>query len=77
MAELEKRHADEVNIAFQMGAEWQRDRMKARIEQLEAALKANEQTIRLALGELSAQDMRNIKSAFKWALLQASERKVE
>ena len=32
-------HADEVQIAFQMGAEWQRDRMKARIEQLTTALR--------------------------------------
>ena len=31
-------HADEVNIAFQMGAEWQRDQSKARIEQVEAEL---------------------------------------
>ena len=35
----EDRHADEVNIAFQMGAEWQRDHMKARIEKLEATLR--------------------------------------
>jgi hypothetical protein len=34
----EDRHANEVSIAFQMGADWQRDRMKARIEKLEAAL---------------------------------------
>lgn len=35
----EDRHADEVSIAFQMGADWQRDRMKARIEKLEAILR--------------------------------------
>ena len=34
-----EQHEDEVNIAFQMGAEWQRDRYKKRIEQLEAALR--------------------------------------
>jgi hypothetical protein len=38
MIEDEDRHADEVNIAFQMGAEWERARTKARIEKLEAAL---------------------------------------
>ena len=38
MTEDEERQADEVNIAFQMGAEWQMKRSKARIEQLEAAL---------------------------------------
>jgi hypothetical protein len=39
MTEDEERHADEVNIAFQMGAEWERKQTKARIEKLEAALK--------------------------------------
>ena len=39
MTEDEERQADEVNIAFQMGAEWQMKRSKARIEQLEAALR--------------------------------------
>ena len=34
----EDRHADEVNIAFQMGAEWQRKQSNARIEKLEVAL---------------------------------------
>jgi hypothetical protein len=32
-------HSDEANIAFQLGAEWQRNRMKARIEQLTTALR--------------------------------------
>lgn len=36
MTKDEDRHADEVQIAFQMGAEWQRDRMRARIKELEA-----------------------------------------
>ena len=36
MTEDEERHADEVNIAFQMGAEWERKQTKARIEKLEA-----------------------------------------
>ena len=39
MTEDEERHADEVNIAFQMGADWERKQTKARIEKLEAALK--------------------------------------
>jgi hypothetical protein len=39
MTEDEERHADEVNIAFQMGAEWERKQSKARIEKLEAALR--------------------------------------
>jgi len=34
-----ERHADEVNIAFQMGAEWERAHTKARIEKLETALR--------------------------------------
>jgi len=38
MTEDEERHADEVQIAFQMGAEWQRDRMRARIKELETEL---------------------------------------
>ena len=38
MNEDEERHADEVNIAFQMGAEWERKQSKVRIEQLEKAL---------------------------------------
>jgi len=37
MTEDEERHADEVNIAFQMGAEWERKQLKAHIEKLEAA----------------------------------------
>ena len=39
MTEDEERHADEVNIAFQMGADWERKQTNARIEKLEAALK--------------------------------------
>ena len=39
MTKDEERHADEVNIAFQMGAEWERAHTKARIETLEAALR--------------------------------------
>ena len=39
MTEDEERHADKVNIAFQMGAEWERKQTKARIEKLEAALR--------------------------------------
>ena len=38
MTEDEERHADEVNIAFQMGAEWERKQSKVRIEKLEAEL---------------------------------------
>jgi hypothetical protein len=38
MTEDEERQADEVNIAFQMGAEWERKQTKARIEKLEVAL---------------------------------------
>lgn len=38
MTEDEERHADEVNIAFMMGIEWERKKSKARIEKLEAAL---------------------------------------
>jgi len=39
MTEDEERHADEVNIAFQMGAEWERKQTKARIKNLETALR--------------------------------------
>ena len=38
MTEDEERHADEVNIAFQMGAEWERKQSKARIEKMETTL---------------------------------------
>ena len=43
MTEDEERHADEVNIAFQMGAEWERKQTKACIEKLEAALREIDQ----------------------------------
>lgn len=39
-----------------------------RIEALETALQADEQTIKLAFGEMTPRDMRMIKAAFKWAL---------
>ena len=40
MTEDEERHADEMNIAFQMVAEWERKQSKARIEKLEAGINA-------------------------------------
>jgi DNA-binding transcriptional regulator YiaG len=39
MTEDEERHADEMNIAFQMVAEWERKQSKARIAKLETALR--------------------------------------
>jgi hypothetical protein len=56
----EDRHADEVNIAFQMGADWQRDRMKARIEKLEAALQRL-----IDYGMVSYQDLERARKALE------------
>lgn len=61
MNEDEERHADEVNIAFQMGAEWERKQSKARINQLEAALRK----IADSMGDLPKYDIGNM---YLWAV---------
>lgn len=38
------------------------------IERLRAALNADAQTIRLHLGEMTAQEMRTVRAAFAWVL---------
>ncbi len=38
------------------------------IEHIRKILTSNEQTIRLHMGELSAQEMRAVKAAFGWVL---------
>ena len=38
------------------------------IERLRAALNANAQTLRLHLGEMTAQEMRTVRAAFSWVL---------
>jgi len=38
------------------------------IEQLREALNADNQTIRLHLGEMTQQEMRTVKAAFAWVL---------
>jgi hypothetical protein len=38
------------------------------IERLRAALKADAQTLRLHLGEMTAQEMRTVQAAFAWVL---------
>ena len=48
------------------------DRLTAENERLKAALTADNQTLRLAMGEVTAQDMRNIRAAFGWVLSHAA-----
>jgi len=42
------------------------------IEQLRKALNADNQTIRLYLGEMTQQEMRTVKAAFAWVLSRAA-----
>jgi len=42
------------------------------IEQLREALNADNQTIRLHLGEMTQQEMRTVKAAFAWVLSRAA-----
>jgi hypothetical protein len=46
--------------------------LTAENERLTAALTADNQTLRLAMGEVTAQDMRNIRAAFGWVLSHAA-----
>lgn len=43
-------------------------RLTAENERLRAALGADAQTLRLALGEMTAQEMRTVRAAFNWVL---------
>ena len=51
-----------LNMAVELG------HAMSRIEELQERLMASDDSLRLALGELSAQDMRNIRAAFNWVL---------
>ena len=45
--------------------------LRAEVGKLLAALCADEQTLRLHLGEMTAQEMRTVKAGFKWVLARA------
>lgn len=47
--------------------------LKLRIQKFESALTADNQTIRLAMGELTPQEMRNVRAAFNWVLAKSKE----
>ncbi len=53
---------------------WQQEReeLQAANERLQAALSADTQTLRLHLGEMSAQEMRTLKAGFAWVLSRAA-----
>ena len=51
-----------LNVAVELG------HAISRIEELQERLMASDASLRLALGELTAQDIRNIRAAFNWVL---------
>lgn len=53
---------------------WQQEReeLQAEVERQRAALSADAQTLRLHLGEMSAQEMRTLKAGFAWVLTRAA-----
>ena len=48
------------------------DEQANEIERLRAALCADDQTLRLYLGEMTAQEMRTLKAGFNWVLARAA-----
>lgn len=44
------------------------EQQSAQIERMRTVLESDNQTLRLHMGELSAQEMRALKAAFKWIL---------
>lgn len=50
----------------------ERDELLKEIERLRKALNADNQTIRLYLGEMTEQEMRTVKAAFTWVLFRAA-----
>ena len=50
----------------------ERDELLKEIERLRKALNADNQTIRLYLGEMTEQEMRMVKAAFTWVLFRAA-----
>ena len=53
---------------------WTVAALEADVLELEKALTADNQTIRLALGEITAQEMRTVRAAFNWVLLRPLNR---
>ena len=53
---------------------WTAAALEADVLELEKALTADNQTIRLALGEITAQEMRTVRAAFNWVLLRPLNR---
>ena len=46
--------------------------LRAEVERLREALSADTQTLRLHLGEMTAQEMRTLKAGFAWVLSRAA-----
>lgn len=53
---------------------WIAAALEADVLELEKALTADNQTIRLALGEITPQEMRTVRAAFNWVLLRPLNR---
>jgi hypothetical protein len=47
-------------------------RLKAEVARKDAALNADDQTLRLHLGEMTAQEMRTLRAGFSWVLARAA-----
>jgi hypothetical protein len=59
---------DDLTLVYMCGFKNGEQGMKAEIERLRAALNADAQTLRLHLGEMTAQEMRTVRAAFSWVL---------
>jgi len=59
---------DDLTLVYMYGFKNGEQGMKAEIERLRAALNADAQTLRLHLGEMTAQEMRTVRAAFSWVL---------
>lgn len=55
-------HYNRLHVAVELG------HAISRIEEMQERLIASDEALRLALGELSAQDIRNIRAAFNWVM---------
>lgn len=50
----------------------QNERLQTENDRLRTALNADDQTLRLHMGEMTAQEMRTLKAGFKWVLTRAA-----
>ena len=64
----------------QLTTQWAKDnwllaeitRLTAEVERMREALNADDQTLRLHLGEMTAQEMRTLRAGFSWVLARAA-----